>query len=84
MYAAVGFYSDLLYGFMAFWMKPKVFQQSWQDGNLEIFESVFPGRTITATAFYSWYLPKGQSYEKTNLEICVERLSWVTNFAGIS
>lgn len=39
-----GFFSDLLYGFMAFRGKPKVFQQSWQDEDLEIFESIFPGR----------------------------------------
>lgn len=58
---------------MAFEVKPKIFQQSWQDEDLEIFESVFPGRPIKATAFYSWYLPKGQSHKKSNLGfLCLE------------
>lgn len=56
------------YGFLS---EAKIFQQSWQDEDLEIFESMFTGRLIMATVFYSWYLPKGQSYKETNLGFCV-------------
>lgn len=76
-----GVFSDLLYGFGAFRVEPGDFQQTGQNEGLEIFESVFPGRPITATAFYSWYLPKGRSYKNIHWKFvfrdCLDhRLCW--------